>query len=122
MFGGTPPVKPLDCNCKIWRDILIDSVLRPRAHRTGDDAKPVLDKFMLPPEDIIKMPLYSCSQIVRRLLTVICCLVLHGKQKTLPTLGKQGEEILFRFVTCSHHVHPVCLRAFARLAPGIVQG
>ena len=39
---------------------------------------------------------------------------LQGKQKTLPTRGKQGEEILFRFVTCLHHVYPNYLRAVAQ--------
>ena len=69
VFRGTPPVKPLDCNCKIR--FALPVVFQPWAHRTGDDAKLVLVNFMLPPEDIIKMSLYSCSQIVRLSLIAI---------------------------------------------------
>jgi hypothetical protein len=36
------------------------------------------------------------------------------EQKTLLTLGKQGEEILFRFVTCLHQVYPNYLQAVAQ--------
>jgi hypothetical protein len=41
-------------------------------------------------------------------------MLLHGKQKTLLTRGKQGEEILFRFVTCLHQVYPNYLRTVAQ--------
>ena len=60
------------------------------------------------------MSLYTRSQILYLLSLLVSIQALHGKQKTLLTRGKQGEESLFRFVTCLHHVYPNYLRAVSR--------
>ena len=60
------------------------------------------------------MSLCSCSQILYLSSLLVSIQVIQGKQKTLLTRGKQGEESLFRFVTCLHHVYPNYLRAVSR--------
>jgi hypothetical protein len=60
------------------------------------------------------MSLCSISQILYLSSLLVSIQVIHGKQKTLLTRGKQGEEILFRFVTCLHQVYPNYLRAVAQ--------
>jgi hypothetical protein len=119
-FRGTPPAKPLICKFKIRLARPGGIVFRSWADPTGEASLLVLAKFNLSPEDIIKprissgcMSLCSCSQIVYHSL-IVSVHVIQGKQKTLLTRGKQGEEILFRFVTCLHHVYPNYLRAVSR--------
>jgi hypothetical protein len=60
------------------------------------------------------MSLCPHSQLIRLSSLFVHLRALAGKQKTLLTRGKQGEEILFRFVTCLHHVYPNYLRAVSR--------
>jgi hypothetical protein len=81
VFGGTPPVKPLNCNCKIRFVLLCAAIFRSWAHHAGDDSMLVLVKFMLSLEDIIKMSRYSCSQIVRSLFIAIHPVSSAGKIK-----------------------------------------
>ena len=92
VFRGTPPPKP--SKCKIRFALPGDVIGRSRAHHTGECLRtataPVLAKFNLSPEDITWMSRYSCSQIVHLSLTAIRLSVPQGKQKTLPTRGKQG--------------------------------
>ena len=114
MFRGTPPAKPLICKFKIRLVRLSDTIFWQQADPTGEASLLVLAKFNLSPEDIIKMSLYSCSQIVRLSSLHVSIRALQGKQKTLPTRGKQGEEILVRFVTCLYRVYPNYLRAVSR--------
>ena len=114
MFRGTPPAKPLICKSKIRLIRLVNASFWSWAHLTGEAFLFVLAKFNLSPEDIIKMSLCSYSQILYLSSLLASMHALHGKQKTLPTRGKQGEEILFRFVTCLHHVYPNYLQAFAQ--------
>jgi hypothetical protein len=107
----------LICKFKIRLVRLGDAVFRSWADPTGEASLLVLAKFKLSPEDITWMSRYSCSSrfIGIRLSSLLVHIdVVQGKQKTLLTRGKQGEEILFRFVTCLHHVYPNYLRAFAR--------
>ena len=122
VFRGTPPAKPLNCKFKIRFTRPGDIISWLWAHPTGEASLLILAKFNLSPEDITWMSLCSCSQIVRLSSLLVHIHAIQGKQKTLLTRGKQGEEILFRFVTCLHQVYPKYLRAVARLAPGIVQG
>jgi hypothetical protein len=114
VFRGTPPTKPLICKFKIRLARVRDAVFWSWAHHTGEASLLVLVKFNLSPEDIIKMSLCSCSQIVCLSSLLVSIYAIHGKQKTLPTRGKQGEEILVRFVTCLHRVYPNYLRAVSR--------
>ena len=114
VFRGTPPAKPLICKSKIRLVRLGDAVLWSWAKPTGEASLLVLAKFNLSPEDIIKMSLCSYPQILYLSSLLVSIHALQGKQKTLPTRGKQGEEILFRFVTCLHHVYPNYLRAVAQ--------
>jgi len=88
VFRGTPPPKP--SNCKIRFALPGDAIGRSWAHDPGDDSKLVLAKINLSPADITWMSRYSCSQIVHLSLTAIRLSVPQGKQKTLPTRGKQG--------------------------------
>ena len=92
VFRGTPPPKP--SKCKIRFALPGDVIGRSRAHHTGECLRtataPVLAKFNLSPEDITWMSRYSRSQIVHLSLTAIRLSVPQGKQKTLPTRGKQG--------------------------------
>jgi len=60
------------------------------------------------------MSLYIRSQILYLSSLLVFIHALQKKQKTLLTRGKQGEESLFRFVTCLHHVYPNYLRAVSR--------
>jgi hypothetical protein len=122
VFRGTPPAKPLICKFKIRLVRLRDTIFRSWAHPTGEASLLVLAKFNLSPEDIIKMSLYTRSQILYLSSLLVSIHALQGKQKTLLTRGKQGEEILLRFVTCLHHVYPNYLRAVSRWRPRIVQG
>ena len=114
VFRGTPPAKPLICKSKIRLVRVRDTVFRSWADPTGEASLLVLAKFNLSPEDIIKMSLCSYSQILYLSSLLVSIHALQGKQKTLPTRGKQGEESLFRFVTCLHHVYPNYLRAVSR--------
>jgi hypothetical protein len=86
VFRGTPPAKPLICKSKIRLVRLGDAVFWSWAHPTGEASLLVLAKFKLSPEDIIKMSLCSCSQIVYlSSLLVYYSSALQGKQKTLLT-------------------------------------
>ena len=114
VFRGTPPAKPLICKSKIRLSRLGDAGFRLWADPTGEASLLVLAKFKLSPEDIIKMSLCSYPQILYLSSLLVSIHALQGKQKTLPTRGKQGEEILFRFVTCLHRVCPNYLRAVAQ--------
>ena len=114
VFRGTPPTKPLICKFKIRLVRLCDSIFRSWADPTGEASLLILAKFTLSPEDIIKMSLCSYSQILYLSSLLVSIHDLQGKQKTLPTRGKQGEEILFRFVTCLHRVYPNYLQAVAQ--------
>jgi hypothetical protein len=111
VFRGTPPAKPSTCKSKI---LLNSDSFWSWADTTGEGSLLILAKFNLSPEDIIKMSLYSCSQIIRLSSLLVSIHAIQGKQKALPTRGKQGEEILFRFVTCLHRVYPIYLRAVSR--------
>jgi hypothetical protein len=122
VFGGTPPAKPLICKSKIRLARPSGAIFRLWADSTGEASLLVLANFNLPPKDITWMSLCFRSQIIRVSLLSIHSVVLAGKTKTLLTRGKQGEEILSRFVTCLHQAYPDYLRASARLAPRIVQG
>jgi hypothetical protein len=113
VFSGTPPAKPSICKSKIRLVRLGDAVFWSWAYPTGEASLFGLAKFKLSPEDITWMSRYSRSQIVRLSLFAIPVSVIQGK-KTLLTRGKQGKEILFRFVTCLHHVYPNYLLAFAK--------
>src|ERR1019366_4615619 len=114
VFSGTPPIKPLICKFKIRLVGRGDAVFWSWADPTGEASLLVLAKFNLSPEDIIKMSLCSYSQILYLSSLLVSIHALQGKQKTLPTRGKQGKEILFRFVTCLHRVYPNYLRAVSR--------
>jgi hypothetical protein len=114
VFRGTPPAKPLICKFKIRLARANDAIFWSWADPTGEASLLVLAKLNLPPEDIIKMSLYSCSQIVRLSSLLVSIHAIQGKQKTLLTRGKQGEESLFRFVTCLRRVYPNYLRAVSR--------
>ena len=114
MFRGTPTTKPLICKSKIRLVRLPDIVFRSWADPIGEASLLVLAKFNLSPEDIIKMSRCYCSQIVYLSSLLVPIHAIQGKQKTLLTRGKQGEEILFRFVTCLHRVYPNYLRAVSR--------
>jgi hypothetical protein len=114
VFRGTPPTKPLICKFKIRLACANDAIFRSWADPTGEVPLLVLAKFKLSPEDIIKMSLYTRSQILYLSSLLVSIHDLQGKQKTLPTRGKQGEESLFRFVTCLRHVYPNYLRAVSR--------
>ncbi len=90
VFRGTPPAKPLICKYKIRLARPGDAIFRLWAHPTGEDSLLVLAKFSLSPEDITWMSLCSYSQIVYLLSLFVPIHALQGKQKTLPTRGKQG--------------------------------
>jgi hypothetical protein len=62
VFGGTPPAKPLNLNCKILFLASDTALDRSWAHRVGDQPMLVFAKFNLSPEDITWMSLYVCSQ------------------------------------------------------------
>ena len=114
VFRGTPPAKPLGYKFKIRLVRLSNTDFWSWAHSIGEASLLVLAKFNLSPEDIIKMSLCSYSQILYLSSLLVSIHALQGKQKTLPTRGKQGDEILFRFVTCLHRVYPNYLRAVSR--------
>jgi hypothetical protein len=122
VFGGTPPAKPLTCKSKF-----VPRFPAMRLTARGHTA-PVRLLCPAPPNSIYRQKTSpGCRAIpIHRLLVFrslsLTLSVFQRKQKTLLTRGKQGEEILFRFVTCLHRAHPNYLRAVARLAPGIVQG
>ena len=61
--------------------------------------------------------LTDCSPFVAAILTIS-----FRETKTLLTRGKQGEEILFRFVTCLPPDYPNWLRGFARHTTWLAQG
>jgi hypothetical protein len=100
VFRGTPPAKPLICKFKIRLVRLGNANFRSWAHPTGEASLLVLAKFKLSPEDIIKMPLCSYSQILYLSSLLVSIQALQGKQKTLPTRGKQGVKKSISFVTC----------------------
>src|SRR5580658_2408416 len=64
VFRGTPPAKPLICKFKIRLARSNDAIFRSWADPTGEASLLILAKFNLSPEDIIKMPLCSYSQIL----------------------------------------------------------
>ena len=115
-FGvwGTPPPKPLKCKTRS-RFLCLPgrAATRPWAHHAGDESKLVFAKLSFATEDITWMSLCSRSQIIHPSLRPFASR-LARKQKTLLARGKQGREILFRFVTCLPPVYPNCLRAVAR--------
>ena len=90
VFRGTPPAKPLICKFKIRLVRLADTVFRSWADPTGEASLLVLSKFNLSPEDIIKMSLYSCSQIVSVSSLLVSIHALQGKQKTLLASRQAG--------------------------------
>jgi hypothetical protein len=114
VFRGTPPAKPLICKSKIRLARLGNADFWSWADPTGEASLLVLAEFSLSPEDITRMSLCSYPQIIRLLSLLVSIHAIQGKQKTLPTRGKQGEEILFRFVTCLHRVYPNYLRVVSR--------
>jgi hypothetical protein len=80
VFGGTPPVKPLKCKCKIRLTRPGDGIFRLWAHSTGEDSPLIPAKFSLSPEDITWMSRYSCSQIIR--LSLFAIHVVSSSEKT----------------------------------------
>ena len=100
VFRGTPPAKPLICKFKIRLARPDDAVFRSWAHHTGEASLLVLAKFNLSPEDIIKMSLCSCSQIVRLSSFLVHFMLFRENKKPCLHFGKQGGKSLFRFVTC----------------------
>ena len=114
VFRGTPPTKPLICKLKIRLVRASDAIFRSWADPTGEDSLLILAKFNLPPEDIIKMSLYTRSQILYLSSLLISTQTIHGKQKPCLHAVSRVEEILFRFVTCLHRVYPNYLRAVSR--------
>ena len=90
VFRGTPPARPLICKFKIRLVRLGDAVFRSWADPTGEASLLVLAKFKLSPEDIIKMSLCSCSQIVRLSSLLVHIHVVQGKQKTLLASRQAG--------------------------------
>ena len=119
VFRGTPPPKPLKCKSVSNH---LGARLRSRwADPTG--GKPRLSCA------IIQFCYCLTSSrrrfvIVHRLFTFRCrhSPSVSGKQKTLLTRGKQGVEILFRFVTCLPPDYPSLLRGVARDTTWIAQG
>jgi hypothetical protein len=79
VFGGTPPAKPLICKFKIRLVRLGDAVFWSWADPTGEAFLFILAKFSLSPEDIIKMSLCSCSQIVRLSSLLFSIHAIQGK-------------------------------------------
>jgi len=79
VFRGTPPAKPLICKSKIRLVRLGDAVFWSWAHPTGEASLLVLAKFKLSPEDIIKMSLCSCSQIVYPSSLIVHFHAVQGK-------------------------------------------
>jgi hypothetical protein len=100
VFRGTPPTKPLICKFKIRLARSNDAIFRSWAHPTGEASLLVLAKFKLSPEDIIKMSLYTRSQIIYLSSLLVPIHALQGKQKTLLTRGKQGWKKSISFFTC----------------------
>jgi hypothetical protein len=110
VFRGTPPPKPLIC-----KSVLIAPGARVRlrwAESTGGKPSLSCARIRFVPSDIIKtspdcrslsVHLFGSSFIIR-----------SGKQKTLPTRGKQGCGNLFRFVTCLPPEYPIPLPGIAR--------
>jgi hypothetical protein len=70
--------------------------------------------------DIIETSLGYRSQTVHLSLPFFA--IVPGKQKTLPTRGKQGGKIVVRLVTCSPPDYPSLLRGVARDTAWIAQG
>lgn len=118
VFRGTPPPKPLICkSVSNHLGALISDLW---ADPTGGMPRHSCALIRLALSDIIETSLCYHSQSVH--LSLPSFTVISGKQKTLLTRGKQGVEILFRFVTCLPPDYPNSLRGIARHMTWIAQG
>ena len=118
VFRGTPPLKPLKCKSVSNH---LGARLRSRwADPTGGISRHSCASIRLALSDIIKTSRCYRSQTAH--LSLLPFTISFRKQKTLLTRGKQGVEILFRFVTCLPSDCPKSLRGIARDTTWIAQG
>jgi hypothetical protein len=118
VFRGTPPPKPLECKSVSNHP---GARFRSRwAHPTGEESPLLRVLLGLAVTAILKTSSGHRSQIV----TFRCCRsrLITRKQKTLLARGKQGLEIVVRWVTCLPPVDPSLLRGAAHDTAGNAQG
>ena len=119
VFRGTPPPKPL--KCKFVSNQIGARVRSVWAHHTGGTPRHSCASLRLALSDIIKTSRCYRSQTVHLSLPPFSPSV-SGKQKTLLTRGKQGVEILFRFVTCLPPDYPSSFPGIARQTIWLAEG
>jgi hypothetical protein len=123
VFGGTPPPKPLELNCKSRLRVSGGLPGWSWTYHTGDAFDCVFAKLILPPEDITWMSRYSYSQIVN--LSPIATRFVSFSRKTKNpayiSVSRVGEN-LFRLFTCLRPAYPDCRWSFDLSASWTAQG